>query len=55
MVVPLGVEAYGEEVLGELTSLGQAVDNFEDFEVDPLFSSMRLKGVFEDEVFWGVG
>ena len=55
MVVSLGVEAYGEEFVGELTSLGKAVDDFEDFKVEPLFASMRAEGVFEDEVFGSVG
>ena len=55
MVLPLDVEACGEEFIGELTRPGQAVDTFADSEVDPPFPIVRANSVFMDEVFSDVG
>ena len=38
MVVAGFVEACGNEVLGELASLGKAVDNFANFEIYPVIA-----------------
>ena len=43
MVVTLSVESFGEEVVGELASLGKAVDAFADFEACARIVYLRMK------------
>ena len=46
MVVAGFVEACGNEVLGELASLGKAVYNFENFEIYPVIACFVEKVLF---------
>ena len=54
LVVTLRVQAFGEEVVSNLASLGKAIYKSVYFEVDPPIPSVRADSVFEDEVFKNV-
>ncbi len=54
LVVAFLVQAFGQEFLSKNARLGQAVDAFADFEVDPIIVDMVQKIVFVDKFLWDV-
>ena len=55
MVVAVFVEAFGEEVVGELARLGKAVDTFANFEIDPSTAGFVGEFVFLDKFIRNIG
>ena len=49
LIVPLGVESLSEEVVGELTGLGETVHTFSNFKVYPAILGKLNEVVLSDE------
>ena len=54
LVIAMGRESFGEEVIGQFASLLEAIDAFRDLEVDPVVEGILREIVLTDEFLWDV-
>ena len=55
LLVAVFVEAFGEEVVGELVSLGKAIDTFVNLEVYPAITGFVVEVVFLEKFTGDIG
>ena len=55
MIVSCIIEAFGEDIIGNLSILGKDIGNFPGFEIDPTATFEFTEVVFVDEFFRDVG
>ena len=55
MIVSCSVEVFGEDIVGNISILGKAIDTFPNFEIDPTVLCKITEVIFVDEFFRDVG